>query len=287
MGGSAERVRAKGGWPFHKFQALRPRMPGFRVGAPGAVPVAADGKELRKGTCGAGPVKTPIEGGQTVNHAVTSRFEAERGKTDQGAMDRNQSRSLRQEREIHLQRGQFFAASGKEDDALFFLLDGRVNAVVTDENGREHILYVVEKGDILGQLCPADGPSSPVVFVALEDCRLVMKEKNELFVMLKDNPSLALKIMRSLSEKLSAVSERVKELAFCTVRDRILSYLVRTAQVSGKTLKESLVIEVGPRREEIARSCGCSRETVSRVIRRLVDEKVLVAEKRSYTIRLR
>jgi CRP/FNR family cyclic AMP-dependent transcriptional regulator len=219
--------------------------------------------------------------------AAASQFETRRVKKEGTVGDENLSKRVwHKAARVHLARGQVVMMEGTEDGALYFLLDGKAKAVLSDGNGREHIIYVVERGGVLGEFCLADDASSSLTFLAMDDCHYVMIRKNELLGMVRDDPSIALTILRSMSEKLRAASEKIRELSFCTVKDRILNYLLRVGRQSGEESKGFVVIENAPTHEEIADFCGCCRETVSRVIKELVAQGVLVRRKRSYTLRV-
>jgi len=49
-------------------------------------------------------------------------------------------------------------------------------------------------------------------------------------------------------------------------------------------MKDYIIIERGPSQIEIANSCGCSRETVSRMVSSLVKKGVISVRRRQYTL---
>jgi uncharacterized membrane protein len=57
------------------------------------------------------------------------------------------------------------------------------------------------------------------------------------------------------------------------------------AEKSGVKVKDRVIIENGPTQVEIASACGCSRETVSRMVKSLVEKGRLSVLKKQYTIR--
>jgi DNA-binding MarR family transcriptional regulator len=54
---------------------------------------------------------------------------------------------------------------------------------------------------------------------------------------------------------------------------------------SGTKIKDRIIIENGPTQVEIASACGCSRETVSRMVKSLVEKGRLSVFKKQYTLR--
>jgi CRP-like cAMP-binding protein len=68
------------------------------------------------------------------------------------------------------------------------------------------------------------------------------------------------------------------------VEGRILKYLLGIGEKEGVKVKDYIIIEKGPTQIDIASSCGCSRETVSRMIKNLVKKGILSVRKRQYTL---
>jgi CRP-like cAMP-binding protein len=99
-----------------------------------------------------------------------------------------------------------------------------------------------------------------------------------------ENPPITVSILRTLSRRLRAADERIKGLAFLSVENRILKYLIDVGEKSGVRVKDYMVIEKGPAQVEIASSCGCSRETVSRMLKSLVQKGLVNVRKRQYTL---
>lgn len=103
--------------------------------------------------------------------------------------------------------------------------------------------------------------------------------------LLMENRDFAVSMIRELSKRLRAANEKLKRFAFLGVEGRILEYLMDIAEKSGVKIKDRIIIENGPTQVEIASACGCSRETVSRMVKTLVEKGRLSVLKKQYTIR--
>jgi CRP-like cAMP-binding protein len=99
-----------------------------------------------------------------------------------------------------------------------------------------------------------------------------------------ENPSISVHILKVLAGRLRVADERIKWLAFLNVEGRILKYLLEVGSRLGIRMKDYVIIERGPSQIEIANSCGCSRETVSRMISSLVKKGVISVRRRQYTL---
>jgi CRP/FNR family transcriptional regulator, cyclic AMP receptor protein len=183
-------------------------------------------------------------------------------------------------------KGQIIVQEGEQGDALYIILKGKVKVCLYDENGREYVLDVIEKDGFFGELSLIDELPRSANVIAIENCEFLMVQRQDFLRVLREHPSITIGILRTLSRRLRAADEKIKGLAFYSVEGRILKYLMDIGNQSGIQVKDYVIIEKGPTQVEIASSCGCSRETVSRMIKHLITKGVMSVRKKQYTLRL-
>jgi len=169
--------------------------------------------------------------------------------------------------------------------ALHIVLNGRVKISLYDEEGKEYVLDVIGTGGFFGELSMFDELTGFANIIAMEETECVVIQRQDFVNLLMDNPAFTVSVLKTLVNKLRAANERIKGLAFLSVENRILKYLSEIAEKSGVKIKDRMIIERGPTQVEIANSCGCSRETVSRMIKSLVKKGKISVIKRQYTLR--
>ncbi len=174
---------------------------------------------------------------------------------------------------------------GEKRDTLYIVLKGRVKVSLYDEDGREYILDIIGKDGFFGELSLFEELSGFANVMTLEQSELLMIRRNDFMRFLRDNKDFAVSMIRELSKRLRAANEKLKRFAFLGVEGRILEYLMDIGQKSGVNIKDRIIIENGPTQVEIASACGCSRETVSRMIKSLVEKGRLSVLKKQYTLR--
>ncbi len=173
---------------------------------------------------------------------------------------------------------------GEGGDALFIIVKGKVKVLLYGEDGREYILDMIGEGGFFGELSLIDELPRSANVMTVEESELLIIKRSDLMRLLMDNPAMTVNILKILSKRLRAADERIKGLAFLSVEGRILKYLMEIGEESGVKVKDHLVIEKGPTQIEIANSCGCSRETVSRMVKSMIEKGIISVRKRSYTI---
>jgi CRP-like cAMP-binding protein len=186
----------------------------------------------------------------------------------------------------HYPKGYVVFQEGEEGDALYIIVDGRVKVSIYDEDGREYILDIIGKDGFFGELSLIDELPRSADIITTEDSTFLVIKRVEFSKLLVDNPVITISILKTLSKRLRAADERIRGFAFLSVEGRILKYLLDIGKKTGIKIKNYLIIENGPSQIEIASSCGCSRETVSRMIKNLVEKGILTFGKRRYTIHL-
>jgi len=174
---------------------------------------------------------------------------------------------------------------GEKRDTLYTVLKGRVKVSLYDEDGREYILDIIGKDGFFGELSLFEELSGFANVMTLEQSDLLVIRRSDFMRLLMENRDFAVSMIRELSKRLRAANEKLKRFAFLGVEGRILEYLMDIAEKSGVKIKDRIIIENGPTQVEIASACGCSRETVSRMVKSLAEKGRLSVLKKQYTIR--
>ena len=182
-------------------------------------------------------------------------------------------------------KGYMVFEEGEKRDTLYIVLKGRIKVSLYDEDGREYILDIIGKDGFFGELSLFEELSGFANVMTLEQSELLMIRRNDFMRFLRENSDFAVSMIKELSKRLRAANEKLKRFAFLGVEGRILEYLMDIGQKSGVKIKDRIIIENGPTQVEIASACGCSRETVSRMIKNLVEKGRLSVLKKQYTIR--
>jgi len=165
-------------------------------------------------------------------------------------------------------------------DALYVVSSGQVKVVLIGEDGREVILSVLSDGDFFGEMSLIDDEPRSAHVIAMRDSRLLMLRRDDFQQQIKHHPSIALKLLRVLVQRLRQADAKIGGLVLLDVNGRVARLLLDLAAEGG-----------GPRitrrltHHTIAQMIGSSRETVSRAMRELVDRGLIDVTRREITIR--
>lgn len=90
---------------------------------------------------------------------------------------------------------------GDEADDVFFLLSGRLRALLRDERGRETVLGEVARGETVGELAMVMGERRGASVVAVRDCVLARLPRDAFERILMGRPRAAMAVTRTVVER--------------------------------------------------------------------------------------
>ena len=178
---------------------------------------------------------------------------------------------------------------GDKPDKLLFIIDGSVSVSVDDEEGHELILAYLNKNDFIGEIGVFRETESRTVTVKTRTkCQLAEISYDRLNHALKNElREYASDILYLLAEQLSTrlliTSRKYQDLAFMDVEGRIARTLLDLCnEPDAITHPDGMQLSIT--RQEIGRIVGCSREMAGRVLKELVDKKLISAHGKTIVV---
>lgn len=178
---------------------------------------------------------------------------------------------------------EIFTKSSTSRD-VFFVVAGRVRIVNFSLTGREVAYAEIGAGACFGELSALDGKPRSASIVALEDCVLASIAPEDFLDVLRNLPSVGLKVLQKLATMVRSADERIMDLATLSAYQRVyrkLLDLARPDPVRG----DSWLIYPLPTQAKIAAQASTTRETVARVLGQLGAEEIV--ERKGKTLYVR
>ena len=170
-------------------------------------------------------------------------------------------------RGIRLTRGSVLFAQEEPVDGIYLLQNGKVKLSTWDSEGREQIIGIFSDPDTIWEGIFMEDSRYPYAAVCLTDVECCKIGRNDLEEAMQD-PSVALKIIALLSQKLHDANERVRLLSISSPRARLAGFLLNRSR---HTSSDTVVLRL----DDIAASIQLRPETVSRRIRELEREGLI------------
>lgn len=185
----------------------------------------------------------------------------------------------------HYHAGEMVFSEGEPCTGLYVVESGQIRIFKSSAGGREQVLSIEGPGSSVAELPVFDGGSYPASVAAIEPASLLFVSKQDFQALCLAHPQVALKVLRVVGARLRRLVGIIEELSFTTVRSRLASFLVRTAQKEGKRKASGIEVELPQSNQELAAQIGTVRELVSRNLSRLQAEGLIQIEGRTVLIR--
>jgi len=177
-------------------------------------------------------------------------------------------------KEKSFQKGELVFLEGRTCERVYFVKEGRVKVFRMDFSGREQILQILEPGDTCA--ChPSTGPfrcsASSQALTNVSVWYFTVSDYTEL---LEKNPALNRRLASLLAERLKCFSSLIEEVSLKDVRKRLVKFLIDQARTN-QNGSDSCTVLLPFTREEMAQRLGAARETISRQLAELCEEKYI------------
>ena len=162
-----------------------------------------------------------------------------------------------------------------EGKNLFFVVEGSVKVTRLSKDGREVILAMLNAGDFFGEMSLLDGEARSANVIALEKTEVLSLNRDDFLVVLHDYPKIAIQLLKEMTSRLRKSDRQIVSLSLSDAEKRIALCIVRFADEQGFIKNGQVTIPKIPIQQDIANMAGTSRETVSRAMSLLTEEKYI------------
>ena len=180
-------------------------------------------------------------------------------------------------------KGDFIIRPGESPPGVFFIFQGLVKAYDITKYHEENLLIIRKEDEIFPLIWAFSGHEHHIIYQALAPTVTYQISRKNFLALLNKQPDTMLALLDMTLEMYRLHGERILNLEYRTVRERIISFLLTMSQRFGKQTDDGLLIEVPLRHQDIASSINATRETTSRELSAL-ERKGLLINKQSYTL---
>ena len=166
--------------------------------------------------------------------------------------------------------GSVILTEGDPGDSLFLLMNGLAKVTRAGGQGREVVIAFIRAGEFFGELSILDRQVRSASVVALEHSQVYVIERSDFIGLIRRDPDLSIYLLQELARRIRASDQQIEYLALNDAESRVFHTLIRVAGDIGTQVNSSGAILVKlPPQKDLADMAGTSRETFSRVLRRL------------------
>jgi len=173
--------------------------------------------------------------------------------------------------EKEYKKGQLIFSDGDEGVGFYLVISGRVKVYKLSPEGKEQIMHIFGPGQPFAEVPVFGGSRYPANAEAMDRSKLFFFPKKAFISLIQENPSLAMNMLASLSQRLKQFSNLIETLSLKEVPGRLASYLLYLSDKNGSIDEFKLDIA----KSQLASLLGTIPETLSRIFSKM-DSKELV-----------
>lgn len=180
-------------------------------------------------------------------------------------------------------KGEFVIRPGETPNSVFYIESGLVKAFNISKYGEENLLIIRKSHEIFPLIWALTGKERDINYQAMSPTVIWRLHPKKYTDYLNSHPDALRPILEMVTEMYRLHSERLLNLEYRTVRERLVSFLLLMCERFGEETEKGILIKVPLRHQDIASSINASRETASRELAAL-ERKGLIDNNQSVTI---
>ena len=162
-------------------------------------------------------------------------------------------------------RGQLIFSDGDEGTGFYLVIKGRVKIYKLSPDGKEQIMHIFGPGQPFAEVPVFEGSRYPANAETMDSCKLFFFPKKGFVSLIQENPSLAMNMLASLSQRLKQFSHLIEILSLKEVPGRLASYLLYLSDKNGSV--EEFKLDIA--KSQLASLLGTIPETLSRIFAKM------------------
>lgn len=174
---------------------------------------------------------------------------------------------------MQVKKGDVIFEEGENVNGVFCVKDGVCKMTKLSQNGKDQIVKLVKKGELLGQRSMISDEPANLSAVALEDMQVCFIPKSEIMGFFNQNNTFSMNVMKTICGDLKEADDVMVGMAQKTVRERLAHTLLYLEETFGTNTDHSLKLQLS--REEIAGMIGTATESCIRLLSELKKENAI------------
>lgn len=181
-------------------------------------------------------------------------------------------------------KGEIIFREGALPSGIFYIAEGRVKKYKVDKEGRDHIIYVANTGELLGYHAVLSEERFPDSAAALEESRIAFIPKEDFLETLHQSEVLSRRLLKTLSHEFAVLANSLSMFAQKSVRERLALQLIVLREKYKVNFQPGMPVEINMSRDDLASLVGTARENVVRVLTEFKEEGILETKGRKIIV---
>ena len=167
---------------------------------------------------------------------------------------------------VDLAAGAVLFREGDPSACVYACVNGRVRLTIATPGGTDLLLGIKMPCQAFGELSAIDGRGRSATATAMERCRVAVLSREQFLIALDGSPSLAVGVLRELSEHLRLANLRTSSRSGDTTAVRVAHRLVELAAQFTRHGPPDAMVVLPITQADLAAWVGATRESTARAL---------------------
>lgn len=172
-----------------------------------------------------------------------------------------------------IKKGEVIFKEGERLSGVFCVRDGVSKLSKMSDNGRDQIVKLAKKGEVLGQRSVITAETANLSATALEDMEVCFIPKNHIEEPLQTNPIFTNAVLKHMAQDLKYADDFIVNMAQKNVRQRLAEVLMYLEDNFGQDEEGYLYLQLS--RADIADVVGTATELLIRTLTKFKKERLI------------
>ncbi|MFT7900591.1 Crp/Fnr family transcriptional regulator [Tenacibaculum ascidiaceicola] len=172
-----------------------------------------------------------------------------------------------------IKKGEVLFDEGEYINGVFCVKDGVCKVSKMSDNGRDQIIHLIKKGDILGERSLINNEASNLKAIAVNDMEVCFIPKEEILRDLENNSNFSMDVLKKMANSLKKADDVIVDMAQKTVKQRLAATILLLDAKFDKNENGSININLS--REDIANIIGTATESAIRLLSEFKKKKLI------------
>lgn len=165
---------------------------------------------------------------------------------------------------VTIKKGEAIFSEGDNVNGVFCVKEGVCKMTKLSANGKDQIVKLTQKGELLGQRSLISDEPANLSAIAVEDMEVCFIPKSEILGFFNKNNNFSMSLMKAVCGDLKEADDTLVNLAQKNVKERLAQTLIYLEENFGVLEDKSLRLQLS--RDEIASIIGTATESCIRLL---------------------
>jgi len=182
-------------------------------------------------------------------------------------------------------KGEIVFREGAYPSGIFYVTKGKLKKYKVDKDGKEHIIYVANVGELLGYHAILSEDRYPDSAAALEQSTIAFIPREDFLETLHQSMILTNRLLKTLSHEFAVLINGLTLFSQKSVRERLALQLIVLREKYKVNFQTGMSVEINMSRDDLASLVGTGRENIVRVLTEFKGEEILDTKGRKIIVK--